>query len=183
MSTDSFAKSKEVLEKFFQDRIIFKDNTVSEGACCFYSINTYNYSMNIIPYIICNIKGILKYLDSLGRCKGEYFSIVQIGGKESESCEYFKILHMEESEVVCHDHELFGVEPFNVVFYGLYKKFSKKIKSDECVICLSNPPNVLFCICGHLCVCNKCGDILETERGRAKCPLCREINRIKIRVI
>ena len=182
MSTDSFTKSKEVLEKFFQDRIIFKDNTVFEGACCFYSINTYDYNTNIIHHIIDNIDGILKYLDSLGRCKGEYFDRIEVGGKESDSCEYFKILHMEKSEMDCHDHELFGVEPFNVVLCVLYKKFSKKIKSDECVICLSNPPNVLFSQCGHLCACNKCEDILETERGRAKCPLCRQINRI-IRVI
>ena len=24
-------------------------------------------------------------------------------------------------------------------------------KEDECVICLTNPPNVLFCNCGHIC--------------------------------
>ena len=63
-------------------------------------------------------------------------------------------------------------------FVYFIKKFSKKIKSVECVICLTNPPNVLFSQCGHICVCNKCGDILETERGRVKCPLCRQINRI-----
>ena len=29
----------------------------------------------------------------------------------------------------------------------------QSFKYDECVICLTNPPNVLFCNCGHLCLC------------------------------
>ena len=32
----------------------------------------------------------------------------------------------------------------------------KSFKSDECVICLTKPPNVLFCNCGHLCLCEEC---------------------------
>ena len=32
-------------------------------------------------------------------------------------------------------------------------------KSDECVICLTNSPNVLFCNCGHLCICKQCGKV------------------------
>ena len=33
---------------------------------------------------------------------------------------------------------------------------SLSFKSNECVICLTNPPNVLFCNCGHLCLCLEC---------------------------
>ena len=29
----------------------------------------------------------------------------------------------------------------------------KIFKSHKCVICLSNPPNVLFCNCGHIPIC------------------------------
>ena len=32
----------------------------------------------------------------------------------------------------------------------------QSFKSNECVICLDNPPNVLFCDCGHMCICVKC---------------------------
>ena len=32
----------------------------------------------------------------------------------------------------------------------------KNFKENECVICLTNPPNILFCNCGHLCVCKEC---------------------------
>ena len=172
-----------MLEKFFQDRLIFNNYTVSEGACCFKSINTYDYSMDIIHYIIDNIDGILRYLDSLGMYKGKYFNTVQISGQESESCEYFKILYTEDSGFDYHDHELFGVEPFNVTVFVIYEKISKEIKSDQCVICLSNPPNVLFCQCGHLCICKECEDILKTKKGRGKCPLCRKTSRIVMTLI
>ena len=43
MCTNSFTKNKEILEKFFQNRIIFNNYTVSEGTCCFKSINMYKY--------------------------------------------------------------------------------------------------------------------------------------------
>ena len=32
----------------------------------------------------------------------------------------------------------------------------KMFKSDECVICLTNPSNVLFCNCGHIAICTEC---------------------------
>ena len=37
-------------------------------------------------------------------------------------------------------------------------------KEEECVICLTEPPNILFCNCGHLCLCVECsktGESLE----------------------
>ena len=33
---------------------------------------------------------------------------------------------------------------------------NKTFKSDECAVCMSNPPNVLFCNCGHLSICSGC---------------------------
>ena len=29
-------------------------------------------------------------------------------------------------------------------------------KEDECIICFKRKSNVLFCICGHLCICSEC---------------------------
>ena len=29
-------------------------------------------------------------------------------------------------------------------------------KSNECVICLTNQPNILFCNCGHIAICEEC---------------------------
>ena len=51
---------------------------------------------------------------------------------------------------------------------------SLSFKSNECVICLTNPPNVLFCNCGHLCLCSKC----ERKKISNKCPICKTENEI-----
>ena len=55
---------------------------------------------------------------------------------------------------------------------------TKIFKSEECVICLFNPPKVLFCNCGHLCLCTECGEI----KSLSACPICKTENEI-IRVI
>ena len=49
----------------------------------------------------------------------------------------------------------------------------KTFKEDECVICLTNPPNILFCNCGHLCLCVECG---KTGESLEKCPICKTEN-------
>ena len=51
----------------------------------------------------------------------------------------------------------------------------KTFKLDECVICLNNPPNVLFCNCGHIPVCVEC----EEVKSLAVCPVCKTENTIK----
>ena len=54
----------------------------------------------------------------------------------------------------------------------------KMFEIEECVICLENKNNVLFCNCGHICVCDKC---IEFEK-LTKCPVCKTENTI-LRVI
>ena len=51
----------------------------------------------------------------------------------------------------------------------------KSFKSGECVICLTNSPNVLFCNCGHLCLCVECDKI----KTLIVCPVCKTENTIK----
>ena len=48
-------------------------------------------------------------------------------------------------------------------------------KSNECVICLTNLPKVLFCNCGHLCICEEC-DRVESLNT---CPVCKTETTIK----
>ena len=38
---------------------------------------------------------------------------------------------------------------------------NKTFKNEECVVCLLNPSNVLFCSCGHICICSKCLSNIE----------------------
>ncbi|CAH1800690.1 unnamed protein product [Owenia fusiformis] len=40
----------------------------------------------------------------------------------------------------------------------------------ECVICLTNPREVIVLNCGHICLCADCAGVLPSPR---KCPICR----------
>ena len=55
---------------------------------------------------------------------------------------------------------------------------SNSFKSDECVICLTESPNVLFCNCGHIAICVECRKIERLEQ----CPICKTENEI-LRII
>ena len=57
---------------------------------------------------------------------------------------------------------------------NLFKIFN----SDECIICMVNKPNILFCNCGHLCECEGCYKI----KTPSTCPVCKIDNEI-IRMI
>ena len=45
----------------------------------------------------------------------------------------------------------------------------KTFKIDECVVCMECISNVLFCECGHICLCEKCIEIKQFNR----CPICK----------
>ena len=50
----------------------------------------------------------------------------------------------------------------------------KTFKNDLCTICLERIPNVLFCLCGHICICEKCNEIKKLN----SCPICKTENNI-----
>ena len=53
-----------------------------------------------------------------------------------------------------------GPFQIRIFLHANYKKkapkISKPFKTDQCVVCLSKKPEVLFLKCGHLCVCLEC---------------------------
>ena len=52
-------------------------------------------------------------------------------------------------------------------------------KEDVCVVCMENKPDILFCNCGHLIVCDECYNKLHSSRRRNnRCPKCRKENDI-----
>ena len=55
---------------------------------------------------------------------------------------------------------------------------SKPFKSDECVICLTNKPDLIFINCLHCCVCLKC----ERRKPFNRCPSCRTDISMKINI-
>ena len=64
---------------------------------------------------------------------------------------YFNVLaELEQNnELIVSHTELIPEEPKVI---NLFKIF----KSDECIICMTNKPNVLFCNCGHVSYCLNC---------------------------
>ena len=54
----------------------------------------------------------------------------------------------------------------------------KCFKSETCIICLTNNPNVLFCNCGHIPICTECSKIKKFT----DCPICKTNNEI-VRII
>ena len=55
---------------------------------------------------------------------------------------------------------------------------NKTFRSIECVICLTEPPNVLFCNCGHIAICEEC----NKKESLEQCPICKTENTI-LRII
>ena len=87
-------------------------------------------------------------------------------------------------KVVSHDHNYEGQTPFEIEFriYQTYYLPAISIKEpyyiDECVICLSNKPDILFTNCLHHCVCLEC----ETINPFESCPYCKNKISMKIKI-
>ena len=82
---------------------------------------------------------------------------------------YFSVLAELENNnelIVSHDEPT----PEKPKVINLFKIF----KSDECIICMVNKPNILFCNCGHLCECVGCYKI----KTPSICSICKMDNEI-----
>ena len=86
---------------------------------------------------------------------------------------YFCVLaELENNNELLVSHEMPPPEEPKII--NLFKIF----KSVECIICMDNKPNILFCNCGHLCECVGCYKI----KTPSICPVCKIDNEI-IRMI
>jgi hypothetical protein len=57
---------------------------------------------------------------------------------------------------------------------ALLDSLTRIYKQDECSICLTNEPNIVFFQCGHSCICKACHDSTNPSMAAAKrCYLCR----------
>lgn len=56
----------------------------------------------------------------------------------------------------------------------LQKLGLKVFQETDCIICLDAKPNLVFDICGHLCVCGACHKL---SKGSNKCPMCNTNNK------
>ena len=96
----------------------------------------------------------------------------RLRGEEEETFPLFSLIDLPNHRYVFTESEAImtkiPVEP---------KTINAKLifKSEECVICLTNPPNVLFCNCGHLCMCEECDKVKSLNT----CPVCKTETTIK----
>ena len=82
---------------------------------------------------------------------------------------YFDVLaELENNNELLVFHEMPPLEKPKII--NLFKIF----KSDECIICMDNKPNILFCNCGHLCECEGCYKL----KTPSICPICKTDNEI-----
>ena len=141
----SYALSYTKLKKFYNnDFILTEDNTI---------IN-YNYEYIDKELYVKDLEVILRtYYDFYDADYDLYFSVLA----ELENNNELIVSHTEPI-------------PEDTKVINLFKIF----KSEECIICLTNQPNVLFCNCGHLCYCVKCYKI----KTLSTCPICKTDNEI-----
>ena len=204
---ETFKAEKEILEDFFKNRISFKEVPdtykfwsvktfmYNENIRDFIRISIKGFLLYLDS--LCRIDGYrLNFIDVLGKQNISHFHILRL--------KYSPILRLEESVVNTNDllyqldNEIYNeknpplswvVNPFNIIiFIGLHKitwiknkkviKIDKKSKLEQCVICLEEKSNVLFCGCGHVCICNECNKIKKLD----VCPICRTENTI-LRII
>ena len=82
---------------------------------------------------------------------------------------YFNVIaELENNNELIVSHEAPIPEEPRVI--NLFKIF----KSDECIVCMNEKPNVLFCNCGHVSYCVKCFKI----KTPSTCPICKMDNEI-----
>ena len=82
---------------------------------------------------------------------------------------YFNVIaELENNNELIVSHDAPTPEEPRVI--NLFKIF----KSDECIVCMTNKPNVLFCNCGHVSYCLNCYKI----KSFFVCPICKTDNEI-----
>ena len=85
-------------------------------------------------------------------------------------------------KVISRDHNYEGQTPFEIELKMYQTYYLPSIKEpyyiDECVICLSNKPDILFTNCLHHCACLEC----ETINPFESCPYCKNKISMKIKI-
>jgi hypothetical protein len=49
----------------------------------------------------------------------------------------------------------------------------KVFEETDCIICLDQKPSLVFNLCGHICICDKCHVVNKSSN---KCPMCNTNN-------
>ena len=157
-------------ERFLEDSILFLNGL----KISFYNNNSdFNASL-YFPFLRNNYEG-FNFLNQIrinDHTKGIYtINIKLLTSYRNISLGQYNLLRSFDIE---DEEEPEPEEPEYIQNEARIINSSLSFKSNECVICLTNPPNVLFCNCGHLCLCSEC----ERKKLSNKCPICKTENEI-----
>ena len=150
-------------------RIRFQGLYVNENDNINFWEDIYINPLKAIQDIIVPIKNHCFYMSYIKPLRVEilYKSLLRRNNRRNNNIRHNNIRHNIDSDH--NDDSVNKIEPINNI---------KTFKNDLCTICLEGIPNVLFCLCGHICICKKCNEIKKLN----SCPICKTENTI-IRVI
>ena len=72
---------------------------------------------------------------------------------------------------------------YKLVLEGAVTKISKEelkakglkiFEEQDCVVCLCEKPNMVFDLCGHMCICKAC---YSMNKNSLKCVMCNTMNK------
>ena len=150
--------------------------------------------INLVTPFICYISSLLKYEDSELYINDKIF--IRLKFHESQGEYILDVLKINDENGIESIRECIQYFNDNGFYLTFTRKFdahfsiiydnsdndhintNKTFKTEECLLCTENKPNVLFCGCGHLCICKECITYYES----CKCPICKHINK-NIRII
>ena len=134
---------------------------------CIYSFGLFQNKRDIPPD---NYAGVDKYIEVIFKFKDPPGTAERLITESIENMrDYGRFYLDDEGDIILNvfKSELFFKND------GYFRKFDLSVfKEDTCMICMDNKPNILFCNCGHLIICENCYHKYRDD----KCPICRKIN-------
>ena len=154
----SYAYSYTIQRKHIKDDFILKEfkNTIN-----------FNYESVNNELYIKNLKIVLSTYYDFSHVDYDFYFWVLSKLEENNELIVSHIEPIEPIEPIAEDEKETDEEPKIINPFKIFK-------SDECIICMVNKPNILFCNCGHLCYCTECYKL----KSLSACPICKTENEI-----
>ena len=81
-------------------------------------------------------------------------------------------------ELAKHDFLNKNIKNFHLIEQKEINELEQSVKIEGnkkfCMICFTNPPEIIICPCGHKCICILCYDKLLAKTKLSKCPICKK---------
>ena len=81
-------------------------------------------------------------------------------------------------ELSKHDFLTKNIKNFQLIEQKEINELEQSVKIEGnkkfCMICFTNPPEIIICPCGHKCICLLCYDKLLAKANFNKCPICKK---------